>query len=314
MTDAVVLGRALTRIIGPLTRPKGEDVFQAVCPMGPAYGAGVLVVGPSGAGKTSALRPPITDLIRTHTDDTLDLLLADAKGADSFLMFTGQPGVSAVVTAPDPASGKPDPIPDVVRQFHAEVQRRYDQLQQAKRRAILHREPVQWTPPSLCVLVLDEYGDWNLGLTPKLRGEMVKILTRCGQIGREVNCRLWLAMQAPYAKLADTMLPGLLKQQLSIRIAIAGLVGIPETLGGMLFDDRDAGNRLERAATAAGLHGDDRRGLSMVQLGRLEVPFKAARMADPLHWETTPPDAEKAWNLLPRRPSTAELRRLLEAA
>lgn len=314
--DRILLGRTLTQTSGPLvtTDHKGDQV--AVCPYGAAYGAGVLVVGPSGAGKTGLLRPMLTDLILTHhnTGQDLEAVLADGKGADSFLMFTGQPGVSAIATTPDPASGQPDPLPVLVREFHAEVQRRYDQLKKAKRRAMAERAPIQWKPPSLCVLVLDEYGDWNLGLTPKLRGEMVKLLCRCGQIGREVNCRLILAMQAPYAKLAEVLLPGLLKQQLSIRIVISGLVGISPTLGAMIFDDRDAGTRIERYADHAGLVGDARKGVGMAQLGRLEVPFKAPYMADPLHWETSPSDADAAWRLLPHRPSGAELRRLLEAA
>lgn len=311
--ERVLLGRALhDRASGPLVAHDHKGDLVAVCPYGAAYGAGVLLVGPSGAGKTGLLRPMLTDLVRTPGPK--DLILACGKGADSFLMFTGQPGVTAIVTAPDPASGQPDPLPVVVREFHAEVQRRYGQFRAAKQQALLERRPLQWRPPSLALLCLDEYGDWNLGLSPKLRGEMVKLLSRCGQIGREVNCRLWLAMQAPYAKLAEVLLPGTLKQQLSIRIVASGLVGISATLAGMIFDDRDAGERIERYADRAGLHGDGRKGVGMVQLGRHEEPFKAPYMADPLHWETSLAAAEAAWRLLPHRPDAAELRRLLEAA
>lgn len=311
--ERVLLGRALVDRPGPLTARDHKGDLVAVCPYGAAYGAGVLGVGPSGAGKTGQLRPMLCDLLRTYDSgsERLEALLCDGKGADSFLMFAGQPGVSGIYTTPDPASGDPDPLPVVVREFHAEIQRRYGQLKRARERAILSRRPLDWRPPSLSLLCIDEYGDWNLGLTPKLRTEMVKLLTRCGQIGREVGCRVWLWMQAPYAKLADVLLPGALKQQLSIRILVSGLVGVSATLAGMIFDDRDAGDRLERYADQAELRGDGRRGLAMVQLGRLEVPFKAPYLADPLHWETTPAEAEAAWRLLPARPSDAEVRRFL---
>ncbi len=314
------LGRALVHTTGPLVATDHKGDLLAVCPTGPAYGAGVLIGGPAGGNKTGLVRYAATDLVRTYADQpgSLELILADGKGAHSFLMFTGQPGVVTAVTTPDPTSGEPDPIPVLVREYHAEVQRRYATFAKAKEAAMLSRQRVGYRPKSLLVFVLDEYGDWNLGLSPKLRGEMVNLLTRCGQIGREVNCRLWLAMQAPYAKLAEVFLPGLLKQQLGVKIAATGLVGMSDTLGGMLFDDRDAGNRIERYAdhvqtpTGRGLVGDARKGLGLVMLGRREVPFKTPFMADPLHWETTPEQADAAWRQLPHHPSEAELRRLLK--
>lgn len=310
----VELGRALRPgANGPLiaTNRKGNRVVT--CPTGPAYGAGVLIAGPAGGNKTGLIRYMTTDLIRTYVDQpgSLDLVMADGKGAHSFLMFAGQPGVVAVETTPDPSTGVPDPLPILVREFHAEVQRRYGAFKQAKEKALLSRGRIDYQPPSLAVFILDEYGDWNLSLTPKLRDEMVRLLSRCGQIGREVNCRLWLCMQAPYAKLADTFLPGLLKQQLSIKIAATGLVGMPDVLGGMLFDDRDAGNRIERYGDRAELVGDARKGLGLVTLSRREEPFKTPYMADPLHWETSPEDAAAAWRLLPHQPTEVELRRLL---
>jgi len=254
-----------------------------------------------------------TDLVRSYADrpGSLELVATDGKGAHSFLYLTGQPGVVTVATTPDPASGDPDPLPTLVREYHAEVQRRYAAFAKAKVAALLGRRRVEYQPPSLLVFAMDEYGDWNLGLSTKLRAEMVRLLTRCGQIGREVNCRMWLAMQAPYAKLAEVFLPGLLKQQLAIKIAATGLVGMSDTLGGMLFDDRDAGNRIERYGDHAGLVGDGRKGLGLVMLGRREIAYKTPYMADPLHWETTPEQADAAWRLLPHRPSEAELRRLL---
>lgn len=312
-SERVRLGRALANGVGPLvaTDPKGNRA--AVCPTGAAYGAGVLIGGPAGGNKTGLIRFMATDLVRTYADQpgSLDLIIADGKGSHSYLFLAGQPGVVAAETTPDPSSGEPDPLPVLVREYHAEVQRRYASFAKAKEAALLGRRRVEYRPPSLLVFALDEYGDWNLGLSPKLRSEMVTLLTRCGQIGREVNCRMWLAMQAPYAKLAEVFLPGLLKQQLSIKIAATGLVGMSDTLGGMLFDDRDAGNRIERYGDAADLIGDGRKGLGLVMLGRREVPFKTPYMADPLHWETSPEDAEAAWGLLPHRPSEAELRRLL---
>jgi hypothetical protein len=312
--DRVKLGRALTRATGPLVATDHNGNLAAVCPTGPAYGAGVLIGGPAGGNKTGLVRYMTTDLVRTYANQpgSLELIAADGKGAHSFLYLTGQPGVVAVATTPDPASGEPDPLPVLVREYHAEVQRRYATFAKAKEAALVGRQRVDYRPPSLLVFCLDEYGDWNLSLTPKLRGEMVKLLTRCGQIGREVNCRMWLAMQAPYAKLAEVFLPGLLKQQLGVKIAATGLVGMSDTLGGMLFDDRDAGNRIERYGDHAGLTGAGRKGLGLVVLGRREVPFKTPYMADPLHWETSAEEAAAAWRLLPHHPSEVELRRLPE--
>jgi hypothetical protein len=318
----VYLGRALVGAPAshPLITTTGNGDAAACWPYAEAgHPPGALIVGSSGGGKSNLNRVMVTRLIRLHaTTGDLKLLLADGKGAHSFLMFTGQPGVAWVANAPDPQSGRPDPVPEVVRAFHAEVQRRYAEFTAAKERALYDRGPVGYHPPALLMLVLDEYMDWILGTDGKLRAEMQTRLVRCGQIQREAHCRMVLSMQAPYAKAVDAGLPGLLKMQLKARIAATGLMGLDSTESRMAFDDADAGDRIEAYADrvkttgGTGLAGDARKGLGMIKVSRREVPFKTPPMADPLHWETTDADRQAAWALLPHRPSRAELDRLLD--
>lgn len=319
--DRIRLGRALDqKAVGPLVardQRNGGQVTMAVWPYGPGFAPHCLIVGSTGGGKTSLLRYMVTDLIRTHKDQPgrLEFGLADGKGASSFLMFSFQPGVVQVANKPDPTSDRKDPIPDMVRSFHATVQARYAEFADAKVEALASRGRVGYQPPALAVLLLDEYMDWVLGLTPKLRGEMITRLTQIGQIGREVNCRLWLAMQAPYVKaVADAGLPGLLKMQLKARIAATGTTGMDDREGQMGFDDPAFGDRIEAAADQAGLEGDGRKGIGMIKIARHEQAFKTGFMADPLHWETSDEARESAWRLLPHRLTDAEVARLREAA
>lgn len=312
MTDRIRLGRALVRNPGPLVERDGRGELQAILPLADGYPPGVLIVGSTRGGKTNLLRYMVTGLL--SQPGPKGITLADGKGAHSFMMFAHQPGIIAIEAAPDPASGEPDPIPDLVRGFHGQVQARYDQFKKAKEQAFYDRGPLRWRPPGRLVFVLDEFMDWILGQPPKLRMEMNLRLTRCGQIGGEVNCRLWLAMQAPYAKaVGDVGLPGPLKMQLKARIAATGMLGMDDVEAGM-YGDHDAGHRIERAGDEFGLHGEARKGLGMLRIARVERPFKAPPMHDPLHWQTTPEQAEAAWRMLPYRPTSAELQRLREAA
>ena len=313
--DRIQLGVALDqKATGPLVaheaRNGGPRKLYAVWPYGPGFAPHCLIVGSTGGGKTSLLRYMVTNLVRTYKDHPghLELGLADGKGASSFLMFSFQPGVVQVANKPDPTSERTDPIPEMVRAFHATVQARYHDFAAAKVEAMASRGRVTYDPPALAVLLLDEYMDWALGLTPKLRGEMITRLTQIGQIGREVNCRLWLAMQAPYVKaVADAGLPGLLKMQLKARIAATGTTGMDDREGLMGFDDADFGDRIEAAADRARLDGDDRKGIGMIKVARHETAFKTGFMADPLHWETSDTDREAAWRLLPYRPTQEQL-------
>jgi FtsK/SpoIIIE family len=316
--DLIKLGRALDqKAAGPLVARNGTGVAMAVWPYGPGFAPHCLIVGSTGGGKTSLLRYMVTDLVRTYKDQPkrLELGLADGKGASSFLMFSFQPGVVQVANKPDPTSPKKDPIPEMVRAFHGTVQARYGDFATAKLDALASRGRVAYDPPPLAVLLLDEYMDWVLGLAPKLRGEMITRLTQIGQIGREVNCRLWLAMQAPYVKAAaDAGLPGLLKMQLKARIAATGTTGMDDREGQMGFDDPGFGDRIEVAADAASLAGDDRKGIGMIKVARHEQAFKTGFMADPLHWETSDKDREAAWRLLPHRPTQEQLDSLKDAS
>ena len=315
--DRIRLGRALVHTNGPLVATDHKGDLVAVWPYGPGYAPHALVLGTTGGGKTNLLRYMVADLVRTHAAQPghLELALADGKGANSFLMFSYQPGVEAIVNVPDPASDQPDPIPALVRAFHGTVQARYAAFSTAKLDALSTRRRVAYQAPPLAVLLIDEYMDWVLSLTPKVRTEMLQLLTRIGQVGREVNCRLWLAMQAPYAKAtADAGLPGLLKMQLKARIAATGTMGMDDREGLMGFDDTNFGERIEAYGDNAGLVGDARKGLGMIRVARREVPFKTPYMADPLHWETADEAREAAWRLLPYRPTADELGRLRDVA
>ena len=274
--DRIRLGLALERATGPLVADVAGQL-HAVWPATPPHG---LVVGSTGGGKTTLLRYMLTDLLRTPGPKAVSL--ADGKGASSFLMFYGLPGVADVANTPGEVTA-------MVRGFHADVEARYAALVQAKETALKTRGRPGYARPGPSWLVLDEYMNWVLGLDDTTRKEVIGRLIRVGSVGREVGARLVVATQRPDAKSIDAGLPGLLKAQLKARIAATGVMGMDSVESKMAFDD---------TATADLVPG--RTGGGLVVAGRHRVAFVVPWMADPTDPDTSDADREAAWRLLPR--------------
>jgi hypothetical protein len=303
LTDSVALGHALAREPNYLAVPRPKDHLEerlwATWRYGQGHAPSLLLVGAPGTGKTVMLRWMILDLILSP--GTKSLYLADGKGADNFLMFTGQPGVDGIASKPDPASKKLDPICVMIRYVHAQAHKRYATWSKAKRLALKTGKPVRYSHPPPMFLILDEYMDWEIGLTDKLRDEMLKLLQSIGQIGREVNVHLWIATQAPYARSVEIGLPGPVKHLLKARIAMCGPMSLHSIEAKMAFDDAHASDRIESYARRWDLKGEDRLGLGLFQVGANEVAFLAPWTPDFLHWETTEQDRLDILRLLPTK-------------
>lgn len=297
----IVIGRALQNG-SYIVVPNHKNVPVAVWPYGTGDCPHALIVGTTGAGKTTLVRWMVIDLI--WSPQAKKITLIDGKGADSFLMFTGQPGIAGIANKPDPTSGKKDPIPDIIRLYHKEIQRRYDEFTEAKRQALWTGRRIDYTPPVPLWLIFDEFLDWILGLPGKLQREMHKLLIFIGQKGREANCHLVIATQAPYAEtISETGLPGLLKRQLKCRIAVVGNHGLDDIEAKMAFGagHANAGDIIASAAIKAGLKGKQRRGVGMIRVGSWQATFKCPWVADPLHWDCSEKDRIAALRMLPRK-------------
>lgn len=271
--ERVFLGWALNRAHGPLTHPHGRHT-AAVWPWRTVPMA--MVVGSTGGGKTTLLRGAATTLIKTPAPPAL--VLADGKGANSFMMFAGLDGVEVC--------NGPRDVADAVQGVHDTLTQRLTQLDQARQRAAATRGPAGYLPPRPLHFWLDEYIAWVLDLNPNDRKQAISQLTRVGLLGREVGIHLLLAMQRPDAKAIDTGLPGSLKAQLKLRVAATGLMGMDGLEARMCFDDTNAN---PPAILGGGL----------VRAGRHEVPFKVPFVADPTSPETTAGDRAAAWRRLP---------------
>lgn len=298
--NSVLLGPALARESGFLVDyiPDAKPPFWARWRYDSGYAPHCLVVGTSGGGKTSLLRWMILDTILSPGSKAL--WLADGKGADSFLMYLAQPGIADVANK-DHSNPKEDAIVAMVETVYNLTHGRYVEFAKAKNKALNTGKPLEFKVPAPIIFVLDDYMDWEQGLTDTVRRQVLKWLISIGQEGREVNVHLWLATQAPYAKSVEEGLPGTLKRQLKARIGICGTMDLDSIESKMAFDDSDAGKRLERYAMRAKLFNEDRKGLGLFSIGHKEVAFKAPWIADPYHWETSAADRIQALALLPNK-------------
>lgn len=296
--NAVLLGPALAREESYLVTqtPLG---LRARWQFDSGHAPHFLCVGTSGGGKTSFLRWLILQTIYLPGEKAL--YLADGKGADSFIMFTDQPGVAQVVNKDHFGEPKDDHIVKMVRDVHNRTHERYTEFAEAKEKSLKTGWPLDYDLPPLLFFILDDYMDWMQALTDRLQTEMLKRLTSIGQEGREVNVHLGIATQAPYARSVDEGLPGLLKRQLKARIAMCGTMDLDDIEGKLAFNDTKAGERLEHYAIRAGLQGDERLGLGLFAIGRREVAIKSPWVPDPYHWDCTPAEREMILNLLPNK-------------
>ncbi|MEU7283530.1 type VII secretion protein EccCb [Streptomyces sp. NPDC045431] len=161
-----------------------------------------LCVGATGSGKTELLRALVLALAVTHSSETVNLLLVDAKDGAGFAGLADLPHVSAVVSglADDPA------LVDRLREaLTGELHRRQDVLREAgnfPHLAAYEKARADGTPldplPSL-VLVVDEFGD--LVTKP----DFLDLLVRIGRLGRSLGIHLLLASQ----RLEEARLRGL---------------------------------------------------------------------------------------------------------
>jgi energy-coupling factor transporter ATP-binding protein EcfA2 len=298
--NQIVIGHALQKSGQLVVQQNGTPV--AVWPYGSGDAPHCLVVGSSGSGKSTLVRWLVLNLVNDPAPKRITLI--DGKGANSYLMYKGQPHVVGVANKANRFTGQTDIIPDIIRLFHEEVQHRYEAFDNAKKKAHRIFGHIDYAPPPHMWLIFDEFLDWILSLPARTQREMHKLLISIVQTAREVNCHLLIATQAPYAEaLGETGLHGLVKRNLNCRIAMVGNHGLDELEAKMAFGGghSDSGKRVAIAAARAGLFGKDRRGVGILRVGFREATFKAPWIADCFHFETSERDRIAAIQMLPRK-------------
>jgi FtsK/SpoIIIE family len=269
----------------------------AFYPYGKGWVPHLLVIGGPGAGKTTFARSLVMDLIRTPGERTIGL--ADGKEANSFLMYTGQPGIAGVSNASKDTA-------EMVGAWCEDVRERYKLFSDAKLEVFrTGKAPENYRPPVDSFLLIDEFIPWALSLGDKQRAEVFEALKWGALVGREARAYLRILTQVPYAdKSADAGLPSKVKSVLDARIAILGHAGLRPMENRMAFgdDQSKASDRIEKIADQAELFGDQRRGLGMLQVGTKEAAFKGLWTADYLDPETSDTDRQAVLGLLPVRP------------
>jgi len=242
-----------------------------------------LLVGATGAGKTTQLRVMAASLLAATRPATRALCLADGEGSDWGLMFAGQAGV---LTANGPAE-----LADLIGETWNEMHKRRQQYTQARQRMAATHNPagIDWKPPRWLHLWIDEYLAGVMQLPAKQRAEAIDRLTQIVIGGRKVRMRVGIGVQRPDARVMDAGLPGLLKAELKLRMATVGIMGLDDMEGRMAFDDAHAGRYLKME-----------QGEALVRVGRREVRYNVPWLADGTDLEATAADRRAAWAAIPR--------------
>lgn len=109
--------------------PGGETlVLDLKEPAWEGMGPHGLILGTTGSGKSELLRALVLALALTHSPDTLNFVLVDSTGRDTFAMLDRLPHTSAVVSN---AAGAVPPVDEMAGALGRELVRRADLLRRA---------------------------------------------------------------------------------------------------------------------------------------------------------------------------------------
>lgn len=199
----------------PLTVGLGMDISGRAKLLNLAELPHVLIAGATGAGKSSCINSIVTSLLmRTHPDD-VRLILVDPKRVE-LGQYEGVPHLlTRVITNPKKAN-------DALKWVVAEMDRRYDLLNEAKVRDIEgYREkldkggldPEGFDRFPYIVVVIDELND----LMMVAGREVEESIVRIAQMARAVGIHLVIATQRP----SVDVITGVIKANVPSRLAFS---------------------------------------------------------------------------------------------
>lgn len=281
--EAGYLGNALSTVAGVFVYLDGSTL-RVRWPYGKIPHA--LLVGATGGGKSTLLRVLVW-YFTTRRQPPILCLADGIPDAESFKLFTGQPGVAGIASGGDATAEMAE---DVYRRYRA----RLVELGKARNQAFDTRTRPTATEPRPLFFLVDEYLLWILNYCPAdMRAEMIAHFLEIGLNGRKVNIYLLLALQRAGVSDAKAGLPGPLKAAMKTRIAATGEVGLDQWEAMLAFDDAKVA---DRAPTMEGA--------GYVKAGGAEAAFKVPWFpdsTDPKH-AARMTDAEIAmwWAMLPR--------------
>jgi DNA segregation ATPase FtsK/SpoIIIE, S-DNA-T family len=218
-----------------------------------------MCIGAPGSGKSEVLRTLLLGLALTHSSRTLNLVLADFRGRDTFAGLWGLPHVSAFITGLDEDLPLVDRLGDAL---NAELRRRQELLRDsgnypnAYEYELARAAGAALDPLPALVVVIDEFSEL-LAVKP----DFIEVLIQIGRTGRALGVHLLLASQ----RLEEGRLRGLntyLSYRIALRTFSAGesrqVIGLPDAHHlptvpgtGYLKDGMDTLNRFRAAYVSA---------------------------------------------------------------
>jgi hypothetical protein len=286
--EAGYLGRALEQVTGVFA-VQDKDVLRIRWPFGKIPHARLF--GATGGGKSTMLRVLVWYFI-TRPKPPILCLADGIPDADSFKMFTGQPGVAKIASGGDATAEMAADIYGIYRD-------RLANLGKARSEAFATRRRPSFAEPTPLFFMVDEYLLWILNYCPEeIRGEVIDWFIEIALNGRKVNVYLLLALQRCGISDAKAGFPGPLKDGLKMKIAAvgeAGLDGWEATLG---FDDAKVADRVPHIE-----------GGGYVKAGGAEAAIGVPwfpDMTDPKHaGRMTDQEISEWWAMLPRAADAA---------
>jgi hypothetical protein len=277
------LGRALEQTSGVFA-VQDKEVLRIRWPFGKIPHA--LLFGATGGGKSTMLRVLVWYFI-TRPKPPILCLADGIPDADSFKMFTGQPGVAGIASGGDATA-------EMATDVYGTYRRRLANLGEAREDAFATRRRPRFTEPRPLFFMVDEYLLWVLNYCPdEIRAEVIAQFLEIGLNGRKVNVYLLLALQRAGVGDAKAGLPGPLKAALKCRIAATGEAGLDSWEATLGFDDAKVADRVPLAE-----------GGGYVKAGGSEVGFGVPwfpDMTDPKHaGRMTDLEITEWWAMLPR--------------
>jgi len=166
----------------------------------------LLIAGATGSGKSVCINSILLSLLYQNSPSQLRLILVDPKRVELSLYNNISHLLSPVIVDPDKTVS-------ALKWTVAEMERRYQVLQEAGKRNILEYNSVKKEKMSYIVIVIDELAD----LMAVAASEVEGLIVRIAQMARAVGIHLILATQRP----SVNVITGLIKANIITRIAFS---------------------------------------------------------------------------------------------
>lgn len=230
-------GSSVDELVIPIGLAGGERIESVVIGKGGGSSEhNVLILGPTGSGKSNLLHVMIQSLAELYTPDEVALYLIDGKYGTEFSVYANRtpPHARVVSLNSETAFGL-----SVLAEIHAEQERRGDAFSACGARTLSeYRERTKLPLPRI-VLFLDEFQQLLSEEDRRSAAEAQAHLRDIARQGRAYGIHMVLATQT----LKGVDLPSAVQQQIAIRIVLGRS---PDGFFGVLSDDNRGVDSLER--------------------------------------------------------------------